>query len=59
LPGVVDQKSDLGLAAVQNLIRGDADSDAAVFSDQHHMMVAWHDKPLDLAIDRDPGRKES
>ena len=59
LPRVVDQNCHLSLGAAQELVRGNADGEPVVFGDQRHMIVAWHDKPLHLAIDGGAGRKES
>ena len=58
LPGVVDQNSQLSLAAIQDLVRGNTDNQPAVLRDQRHMIIARHDKPLNLTINGDASRKE-
>jgi hypothetical protein len=53
LAAVVDQNGDLGLGTVQDLIRGNADSDPIVFDQQRQMIIIWHEKPLHLTLSRD------
>ena len=58
LPSVRNQKCDLSLGGAQDLIRGNADGEPVVLSDQGHMIVGGPEDSLDLMIDGDASREE-